>query len=446
MAKKTPTSRWGRVARLGGLTTRVTASYVGNRITGAFKDEEGRKEARRKAHIQNAERIAETMGLLKGAAMKVGQTIAVLADGADLPPEVARILGKLHDSGEPIDFEIIKEDVEKELEGTLEELFLEFDPEPLGSASLGQAHAAKLLDGTDVVVKVLHRGIEKSVESDLTAMRSMMKASRLVKRDQEEVEEVFQEIRDRLREELDYYKEAANLEFFHTALKKMDGIRVPSHFPSHSTGRVLTMSRLYGVPVSEFVENSTEEARQRAAKNLVIVFHEMAYKIRALHSDPHPGNYLFEPDGTVGLLDFGCVKRFDVYFMADYSRIGRAGVAGKREETLDFARKLGALKGESPEAEELLWKLCDIMAEPFRSGQYRCGISEDNLHKRIQSIAPQFIRFPEIQAPRECVYLHRALAGVYQMARKLELETDFGKLFQEYSEHAIGVAEGRIQE
>ena len=83
MAKKTPTSRWSRVARLGGLTTRVTASYVGNRIAGAFKDEEGRKEARKKAHIQNAERIAETMGLLKGAAMKVGQTIAVLADGAD---------------------------------------------------------------------------------------------------------------------------------------------------------------------------------------------------------------------------------------------------------------------------------------------------------------------------------------------------------------------------
>jgi len=132
--------------------------------------------------------------------------------------------------------------------------------------------------------------------------------------------------------------------------------------------------------------------------------------------------------------------------MADYSRIGRAGVAGNREETLEYARKLGALKGESPEAEELLWKLCDIMAEPFRSGQYRCGISEDNLHKRIQAIAPQFIRFPQIQAPRECVYLHRALAGVYQMARKLELETDFGNLFQEYAEHAIGVAEGRIQE
>ena len=208
MAKKTPTSRWGRVARLGGLTTRVTASYVGNRIAGAFKDEEGRKEARKKAHIQNAERIAETMGLLKGAAMKVGQTIAVLADGADLPPEVARILGKLHDSGEPIDFEIIKEDVERELEGPLEELFLEFDPEPLGSASLGQAHAAKLPDGTDVVVKVLHRDIEKSVDSDLSAMRSMMKASRLVKRDQDEVEEVFQEIRDRLREELDYQRQS----------------------------------------------------------------------------------------------------------------------------------------------------------------------------------------------------------------------------------------------
>jgi predicted unusual protein kinase regulating ubiquinone biosynthesis (AarF/ABC1/UbiB family) len=434
------------MARLGGLTTRVTASYVGNRIAGAFQDEEQRKESRRKAHIQNAERIAETMGLLKGAAMKVGQTIAVLAEGADLPPEVARILSKLHDSGAPIDFQIIREDVERELEGSLEELFLEFDPEPLGSASLGQAHAAKMLDGTDVVVKVLHRDIEKSVEVDLLAMRSMMRASRLVQRDQEEVEQVFQEIRDRLREELDYYKEAANLEYFREQLKDMDGIRVPHHFPSHSTERVLTMGRLWGVHVRDFLENSTPEARHRAAFNLVKVFHEMAYRLRVLHSDPHPGNYLFEEDGTVGLLDFGCVKRFDPYFMADYARIGSAGIAGDRQTTLDLARKLGALKGDDPEAEELLWQLCDIMAVPFRAGVYRCGTSEDNLHKRIQKIAPQFIRFPQIQAPRECVYLHRALAGVYQMARKLELETDFGALFHEYADHAIGVAEGRIQE
>jgi len=178
----------------------------------------------------------------------------------------------------------------------------------------------------------------------------------------------------------------------------------------------------------------------------VTVFHEMAYRLRALHSDPHPGNYLFEEDGTVGLLDFGCVKRFDPYFMADYARIASAGVAGDREATLDLARKLGVLKGSDQEAEDLFWQLCDIMVVPFRQDLYRCGTDEDNLHKRIQKIAPQFIRFPQIQAPRECVYLHRALAGVYQMARKLELETDFGGLFHEYADYAIGVAEGRIQE
>jgi predicted unusual protein kinase regulating ubiquinone biosynthesis (AarF/ABC1/UbiB family) len=206
------------------------------------------------------------------------------------------------------------------------------------------------------------------------------------------------------------------------------------------------MGRLHGVSINDFVENSTPEARHRAASNLVRVFYEMAYKLRALHSDPHPGNYLFEEDGTVGLLDFGCVKRFDPYFMGDYARTGSAAVAGDRKGTLDLARKLGAIKGEDPEAEELLWTLCDIMASPFRKGVYQCGSNEDNLLKQIQKIAPQFLRFPQIQAPRECVYLHRARAGVYQMARKLELETDFGALFQEYATHAVGVAEGRIQE
>ena len=196
----------------------------------------------------------------------------------------------------------------------------------------------------------------------------------------------------------------------HAALKDMDGIRIPTHFPSHSTDRVLTMSRLYGVPVSEFVENSTPEARQRAAMNLVTVFHEMAYKLRALHSDPHPGNYLFEEDGTVGLLDFGCVKRFDVYFMANYARMGCAGIAGNRDETLDLAREIGALKGDDPAAEELLWQPGDIME--FPSGK-TCivAVSEDNLHKKLQMIAPSSFAFLKSRR-QECVYLHRALAGV----------------------------------
>ena len=434
------------MAKLTGLTTRVTASYVGQRLQSAFQSEESGAESRKRAHIENAERVVDTVGRLKGAAMKVGQTVAMLADGAELPPEVSRVLGKLHDSAPPVPFDVIREEVERELDDTLENLFERFDEEPLGSASLGQAHAAWLNDGTPVVVKVLHRGIEASVDSDLRSLRTLMKASRLINRDKGEMDAVFAEIGARLREELDYYNEAANLEFFHRAFMGQEGVRVPSHFPSHSTGRVLTMQRLFGVPIDRFLEESTPEARQKAAKNLVVIFHEMAYKMRALHSDPHPGNYLFEPDGTVGLLDFGCVKRFDPYFMANYARIGAAAVAGDRERTLELAREIGTLRGDRPEAADLHWELCDIMAIPFRDDSYRCGVSEDAIQSKVQRIAPRFVQFPEIQSPPELVYLHRTLAGVYHLARKLRLEANLGEIFHSYADHAIGVAEGTVEE
>jgi len=132
--------------------------------------------------------------------------------------------------------------------------------------------------------------------------------------------------------------------------------------------------------------------------------------------------------------------------MADYARIGSAALNGDRELTLEMARKIGTLRGDNPEAEDLHWELCDIMAMPFRGGLYRCGVSEDALQHKLQKLAPRFVKFPEIQAPADLVYLNRALAGVYHIARKLRLEADLGQLFFEYAEHAIGIAEGRIQE
>ena len=151
-------------------------------------------------------------------------------------------------------------------------------------------------------------------------------------------------------------------------------------------------------------------------------------------------------DVCFGILDFGCVKRFDPYFMANYARIGSAAVSGDRERTLELGRELGTLRGNNPEADDLHWEMCDIMSIPFRGGIYRCGVSEDALQTKLQKLAPKFVKFPEIQAPADLVYLNRALAGVYHIARKLRFEADLGEMFFQYAEHAIGIAEGRIQE
>ncbi|MCK6524071.1 AarF/ABC1/UbiB kinase family protein [Myxococcota bacterium] len=441
---KQPTSRLGRLARLSGLTSKVGTSYLGQRVAAVFQDEDARKDAMRRLHITNAERVAETMGQLKGAAMKVGQGLAQLAEGLELPDEVGRALSKLNDRAEPVPFKTIREDIERELEAPLDQLFSRIDPEPLGTASLAQAHAAWLPDGRPVVVKVLHRHIEDSVASDLAALKGLFLTGKILQRDRAEVDVIFDEIRQRLEEELDYYNEAANLNFFANAFRDVPGIRVPATHPTLCTGRVLTMDRLPGKPLEEFLLDADERARQQAGLNLARTFFIMVYELRALHADPHAGNYLFEPDGTVGVLDFGCVKRFDEYFVADYARVAEHGISGDKETTLKLLRKLGGLCSEDPAAAELLWELVEIMAMPFRAGKFMAGGPEDDLQERTRNIGPRFLRYPEIRTPRDMIYLHRALGGIYSMLRRLQVSANWRALSRPYHEQAIRRAEGRV--
>jgi len=417
---------------------------MGQRLIGAFQDEETRQRALRKLHLANAEKVVATMGVLKGAAMKVGQSVAVMADGLDLPPEAERVLSRLQNKAEPVPFAIIREDIEASLDAPLSELFDTFDPEPLGTASLGQAHGAVLPDGTSVVVKVLHRNIEHSVGTDLAALKAMLIGGRFLRRDRGEVDEIFDEIQARLSEELDYYREAANLEFFRQALGHLDGVSVPGSHPSHSSDRVLTMDRLSGVSLEEFLPTASTGARERAGLLLCTIFHESFYKLRALHADPHGGNYLFGEDGSVGLLDFGCVKLFDPYFVATYARTARAGIDGDRGRFLECARELGSLHTDDPDAHQLLWQLMEALTPPFRTSSYTAGSHEDSIMERVKELGPRFLLYPGIRSPRELIYLHRTLGGTYGMLRKLQYTHDYGSLFRRYADHAVGVAEGRV--
>jgi predicted unusual protein kinase regulating ubiquinone biosynthesis (AarF/ABC1/UbiB family) len=432
------------MARLGGLTSRVSGSYLGHRIKSVFQDSDTRRDALNKLHMVNAERVVDTMGALKGAAMKVGQSLALATDGLNLPPEVSRILGKLNDSAVPVPFDIIQASVERELEGSLSSLFADFDPTPLGTASLAQAHAARLHDGQQVVVKVLHHGIEDSVDSDLRALRGLLVAGKVLRRPKEEMDNAFAEVRERLMEELDYYQEAANLEFFRKNLV-MDGVRVPASVPELSTGRVLTMERLGGANLDTFLETATPEARRRAGVAIAHSFHDMFYRLRALHADPHGGNYLFEPDGSVGLIDFGCVKRFDQYWVADYARMGLSIVDNRPDDCRRHLRDLEVVRSDEDAAFQVTWALGEAIAGPLRVPTFRIDSSDETIDAIKSKVAP-LLRRSDVQGPRHVVYLHRTLGGVYGMLRKIGLEYPYRQLFLSHAQYAVDVAEGRVED
>ena len=439
---KPPRRPFNRIARLGRLTGRVTTTYVRERIASTFRDEERNRDRMSQVHIENAERIADTVGRLKGAAMKLGQAAAQAATSLDLPQEVTQALSKLHAEAEPIPFSIIQEDIEASLERSLSQAFVRVDPTPLGTASLAQAHAAQLHDGTNVVVKVLHRGIEDSVSSDLLALKTMLMGSKLLRRAKEEMDDAFDEIRDRLEEELDYLQEAANIARFRSIFADDPRVRVPKVYGDWSTDRVLTMDHLPGVSHDAFLRSASPEAKHRAGTTIAELYYEMAYKHRILHADPHPGNFLFEEDGRVGLIDFGCVKNFDEFFMADYATAALSSVRGNRAEALDACKRLGVWVGDDPKAESALWEFCEALAIPYRAESYVVGGSEDSLLERIQPIGRALLRFPEIRAPSEMLYLHRSLGGIYGLLRPMRVEGNWGELLRENGEYAIAQGKG----
>jgi predicted unusual protein kinase regulating ubiquinone biosynthesis (AarF/ABC1/UbiB family) len=439
---KPPKSRLARVASLGAMTGRVGASYVGRRLRGVVEGAELRERTLKRLHLENAEQVVETVGRLKGAAMKVGQSLAVAASTLDLPDDVQAVLGKLHDSVEPMPFDVIRQDVEASLERSLEDAFAWFSPRPLGTASLAQAHAARLHDGTAVVVKVLHRGIETSVGADVAALKAALVGARLLRRPRDETDAIFDEIRDRLNEELDYLQEAANIAWFARTFGDDPHLRIPRVHPSHSTDRVLCLDHLPGVPIQRFVREAAPEARQRAGRTIGELYYRMVFQHRTLHADPHPGNYLFEPDGRVGLLDFGCVKRFDPYWVADYARTALAALDGDREGCLEGCRACGVLVVDDPRTMDALWRYCEILIGPFRHGRYRAGGPGDELTVPLVESMRPLMSSRSIRFERTLVYLHRALGGNYALLKELEAEEDWGALLRAYAEQSIAAARG----
>ncbi|MFT7519496.1 MAG: putative unusual protein kinase regulating ubiquinone biosynthesis (AarF/ABC1/UbiB family) [Kiritimatiellia bacterium] len=437
-----PPSRLGRLARLGRLTTKVTGSYVGERVKDAIRGSQLGQKARDKLHIENAERLVDAMGQLKGAAMKVGQSMAMAARSMDLPPEVAERLAKLNKDAEPVPFEVIKEEIERELEMPLEQAFRSLDPKPIGTASLAQAHGAIMHDGTDVVIKVLHRGIEDGVATDLLALKAMLIGSRVLRRDRGEIDGAFAEIQARLYEELDYLQEAANIHAFHHQWKDDPDVRVPRVHGSHSTERVLTMDRMPGVHVDIFARTGTDEAKQRAGATMARMYYVMAFRNRTLHADPHPGNYMFEEDGRVGLLDFGCVKRFDEFWIGRYCKIARAALNGDREETLEQCRQMGVLVGHNAQSADVLWSFCCALVHHMQVGGFRLGTSEDTIVQDMKPAARSLAGHPDIRVPPDVIFLHRALGGIYSISKRLHPQIDPRALFDEHGTYAIRRADG----
>jgi predicted unusual protein kinase regulating ubiquinone biosynthesis (AarF/ABC1/UbiB family) len=315
-------SRASRNAKLVGLGARAGGDLALHRARRVFADAARREQLDVEFEMRTAQQVADALGQMKGALMKLGQMASYLDQG--LPEHVRAALAELQHNAPPMSAELAAEMIERELGRPPNEVYAEWDPHPIASASIGQVHRAITHDGRAVAVKVQYPGVDQAVAADLDNVGLLFAAMGQLFPGLEPGPLVA-ELRERLLEELDYRNEARNQSVFAAFYDGHPFIHVPYVVDELSSRRVLTTELAEGVRWDEMLGWDQHE-RDLAAETIYRFAFGSLYRLLVFNGDPHPGNYLFLPGGRVTFLDFGLVKHFEAADLLGFERMIRAMV------------------------------------------------------------------------------------------------------------------------
>ncbi len=308
-AKESPlTSRFNRSARVWKLSARNSVRFGVSKVRGIGSAEERRAQLDEQFAIRTAEDVAKELGEMKGVLMKAGQLISFIFEA--LPDEAQEALATLQADAAPMAPTLAASVVKGDFGKPPEKVFLDWQDMPVAAASIGQVHRAITHDGRDVAVKVQYPGVHEAIESDLDAAEVMyaMFSSMMLKG--LDAKGLVDELRDRMREELDYSIEAGNLAEFEARFQGHPWVRIPKLVPELCSGRVLTTEWIDGMSFDQFRKTESYETKQRAGEVIWRFAQGAIMRHGIFNGDPHPGNYKFHHDGSVTFLDFGLVKRW----------------------------------------------------------------------------------------------------------------------------------------
>src|SRR4051795_10202767 len=331
--KPLPKGRVRRTAKVGGLVGGQAARGYATKAANLTRSEDARAAANERRRIKAAEQIVEVLGQMKGAAMKVGQ-VASFIDLGGLPPEAQddfqRKLAALRDSAPQVPFKEMRKVIESDYGERLNEVFAEFEEEPLAAASIGQVYRARLHDGRRVAVKVQYPGVAQAVRADLQNLGLLLRA---VKRMAPGLDPkaMAREIRERMTEELDYEHEAQAQRAFARAWRDHPFVVIPDVVTSLSREHVLVSEWVDGIGFEE-VKKLDQATRDRFGEIVFRFFFGSLYRLGHFSGDPHPGNYMLMADGRVAFMDFGMTKRIPPAQVEAETAVIRAGLEGDAAE------------------------------------------------------------------------------------------------------------------
>ena len=423
--------RTGRNKRVVGLGAKGGADYAVHRAKRVFASAGRRENLDREFEVRTAEQVVETLGNMKGALMKIGQMASFLDQG--MPEHVREILAQLQADAPPMSIDLVDQVVRDELGAAPVDVFAEFDPDPIAAASIGQVHRAITPEGDAVAVKVQYPGVDEAIRSDLANADAIFIGLQTLFPGLDP-DSIADELRARITEELDYESEAANQQLFADYYRDHPFISVPDVHTKYSSRRVLTTALAEGVPFSEML-GWGQEQRNLAAEAIYRFAFGSIYQLGAFNGDPHPGNYLFQPDGHVSFLDFGLVKRFD-----DEALVGFKDLLNAMVFEPDASRfraqveTLGLLKPDQPYADQEVVDYFGHFYDFVRSdGQYT--ISNEYAAATVRHIFNPSGRFAEIRrsanVPPDFVIIQRINLGLLALFGQLNATGNWRRVADE---------------
>jgi len=338
-----------------GAAAGVAAREATARALMATGRSDGRRAAATRQQLKSARALVKVLGGMRGAAMKVGQTLSAVDLGLvpeEVRPEFQEILAALQHSARPVPFRAIRKVIEDDLEEPLDSVFTSFGERPIAAASIGQVHRAVLADGRAVAVKVQYPGIAEAVHADMQNLRLGLKLLNVIAPGID-TGAIAQEIRERITQELDYELEAANHRAMARAYRGHPFIVVPDVVTSLCRERVLVSELVEGHRFAEVREWPAAQ-RDRLGEILIRFYINGPLRHRLLNGDPHPGNSIFLDDGRVAFLDFGFFKHLPDEEVAQLIASTRATYEGDAEALFRVIADLGALPPDSGLAEPFL--------------------------------------------------------------------------------------------
>jgi predicted unusual protein kinase regulating ubiquinone biosynthesis (AarF/ABC1/UbiB family) len=292
---------------------------------------------------------------------------------------------------------------------------------------MGQVHEATL-NGKKLAVKIQYPGVAESIDADLAMIRPF--ASLLFQVKDSDVAYFLEEVRTRLREEVDYSLEVARGVEISNSAKALEGIFFPKYYPQLSSSRVITMEWMEGRHLNSFLETDpSQEIRNLIGQRIWDLYHFQIHNLRKAHADPHPGNFLFQADGSVGVIDFGCVKELPSPFYERYFSLLKRETRSNSTQVSEIFEQLEILQKDDTAEERIFFtsitlEMIELLAKPFNQDSF--DFSDENYFTQITSRGEEISKMKEFResrsarGPRDALFLNRIYFGLYTLLHTLQ--------------------------